>query len=143
MESKNGRPVWWVLCVLWLAVVFGHSLLPAELSKAESGGLLARLTTGMPFLTDHLLRKFAHFSEFGLLGLLLAQCLRAGFARPALAALLCALADETIQLFVPGRSGQVKDIWIDFAGAVLAIGLTVLARMLLRRARANAGNTEA
>ena len=76
-------------------------------------------------------------------GLLLAQCLRAGFARPALAALLCALADETIQLFVPGRSGQVKDIWIDFAGAVLAIGLTVLARMLLRRARANAGNTEA
>ena len=115
MDRRYGRPVWWVLCALWLAVIIGHSLMPAQISQAESRGLLARLASGLPFLTDHLLRKAAHFSEFGLLGLLLAQCLRAGFAQPALAALLCALADETVQLYVPGRSGQVRDILIDWA----------------------------
>ena len=135
MERKFGRPVWWILCALWLAAVFGQSLLPAEVSQAESHGLLARLTAAVPFLTDHLLRKLAHFSEFAMLGLLLAQCLPAGFAKPALTALLCALTDETIQMFVPGRSGQVRDVWIDFAGAVLMIGLSVLVRTLFRRTR--------
>ena len=130
MDRRYGRPVWWVLCALWLAVIIGHSLMPAQISQAESRGLLARLASGLPFLTDHLLRKAAHFSEFGLLGLLLAQCLRAGFAQPALAALLCALADETVQLYVPGRSGQVRDILIDFAGAALAVGLTLLVRRI-------------
>ena len=120
MDRRYGRPVWWVLCALWLAVIIGHSLMPAQISQAESRGLLARLASGLPFLTDHLLRKAAHFSEFGLLGLLLAQCLRAGFA----------LADETVQLYVPGRSGQVRDILIDFAGAALAVGLTLLVRRI-------------
>ena len=35
-----------------------------------------------------------------------------------LGGLLTALTDETIQLFVPGRSGQVTDIWIDFSGVM-------------------------
>ena len=135
MEKKFGSPVWWVLCALWLAVIFGHSLMPADLSKAESLGLLARLTAALPVLTDRLLRKLAHFSEFALLGLLLSQCFRAGFVPPALAALLSALSDETIQLFVTGRSGQVRDVWIDFAGAILAIGLTFLVRAVVRRVR--------
>ena len=137
MERRYGRPIWFVLCAAWLAVIFGHSLMPAELSKVESGGLLAWLSKAMPFLTDRLLRKLAHFSEFAVLGLLLAQCLRAGFSQPALAALLCAAADETVQLYVPGRSGQVRDIWIDFAGALTAVALTLLVRriVLLRRLR--------
>lgn len=135
LKKKYGRPAWWVLCALWLAVIFGHSLMPADLSKAESLGLLARLTTAHPFLTDHLLRKFAHFSEFALLGLLLSQCFRAGFVSPVLAALLCALSDETIQLHVLGRSGQVRDVWIDFAGALVTIGLTFLVRTVARRVR--------
>ena len=37
-----------------------------------------------------------------------------------LGGLLTALTDETIQLFVPGRSGQVTDIWIDFSGVMTA-----------------------
>ena len=134
MERRFGRPAWWVVCVLWLAVIIGHSLMPAKLSHAESSGLLTRLTTALPFITHRLLRKLAHFSEFGLLGLLLAQCFRAGFVQPALASLLCAVADETVQLYVPGRSGQVSDVWIDFAGAVLAIGLTLLLRRFAKRA---------
>ena len=47
---------------------------------------------------------------------------------PILGGLLTALTDETVQLFVPGRSGQVTDIWIDFSGVMtgLMVGLILL-----------------
>ena len=133
MQRQYGRWYWWVLCALWLAVIFGHSLMPAEASKAESGGLLAWLSALFPFLTQHLLRKLAHASEFALLGFLLAQCLCGQIIRPLLAGLICALADETIQLYVPGRSGEVRDVWIDFAGTAAAVTLVCLIRFLRRR----------
>ena len=130
MTREYGRRFWRVLCALWIAAIFLHSLMPAELSKAESGGLLAWLAVLFPGLTHHLLRKLAHFSEFAVLGVLLSQCFRVRVSRPLLAGLLCALCDETIQLFVPGRSGEIRDLWIDFAGAALAVGLTLLVRRI-------------
>ena len=42
---------------------------------------------------------------------------------------LTALTDETIQLFSPGRSSQVTDVWIDFAGVVTG---TLLAAFLVQ-----------
>ena len=133
MKKEFGRWYWWVLCALWLAVILGHSLMPAEASKAESGGLLAWLSTLFPFLTEHLLRKLAHGTEFALLGFLLAQCLRGRCSWPLLTGLVCALTDETIQLFVPGRSGEVRDVWIDFAGVTAAVALVCFLRFLRRR----------
>lgn len=48
--------------------------------------------------------------------------------------LLVALTDETIQLFVPGRSGQVTDVWLDFlgilAGSVMYLILSAAAAYL-------------
>lgn len=37
-----------------------------------------------------------------------------------LSGLLVALSDETIQTFIPARSGQVTDVWIDFMGIITA-----------------------
>ena len=86
-------------------------------------------------LTMHIVRKLAHFCEYLLEGFLLMLCLRV-YTRhffkhvswPMLGGLLTALTDETIQLFVPGRSGQVTDIWIDFSGVMtgLLVGLILL-----------------
>ena len=86
-------------------------------------------------LTMHIVRKLAHFCEYLLEGFLLMLCLRV-YTRhffkhvswPVLGGLLTALTDETIQLFVPGRSGQVTDIWIDFSGVMtgLLVGLILL-----------------
>ncbi len=86
-------------------------------------------------LTMHIVRRLAHFCEYALEGFLLMLCLRVytrHFVRhvswPILGGLLTALTDETIQLFVPGRSGQVTDIWIDFSGVMtgLLVGLILL-----------------
>lgn len=64
---------------------------------------------GLPGVSEHLLRKAAHFAEFTALGWWLLLCARAFAARavrrmPWLwgAGILCAAADEGIQFFVPG-----------------------------------------
>ena len=44
-----------------------------------------------------------------------------------------AATDEFHQLFVPGRSGQLKDVLIDTAGGALGLGLLALILYLKRR----------
>ena len=43
--------------------------------------------------------------------------------------------DETIQLFSPGRSSQVTDVWIDFAGVVTGTLLAFLVQAIVRRCK--------
>ncbi len=105
--------------------------MPATVSGEESGSVLSVLDIIFkPFgitLTDHIVRKLAHFSEYTLIGGLLLSCAYS-FDRKkphrflgyvALAGLAIPLIDETIQLFVEGRAGLVVDIWIDFGGVCM------------------------
>ena len=116
----KSRKIFTCLSILWLCVIFGHSLMPAEVSSSESLGVLAWLIKIFPWLTHHLLRKLAHFSAFALLGGLFTAAMRPEKLplQPVMCALCAAFIDETIQLFVEGRSGQVSDMWIDLSGAV-------------------------
>lgn len=123
---KNSKFRFWLIAtILCLAMIFLQSALPAETSKAESGGLLKMLQEFWPSLTHNTLRKAAHFTEYAFLGLCaLGMFYRAKnfkLAKPLLFTLYTALTDETLQLFVEGRSGQITDIWLDFFGAVVGI----------------------
>ncbi len=135
MNRKKFR-LWLCLTLVWLCVIWGHSLMPASVSREESGGVLAVLRNIFPWLTHHVLRKIAHFSAFAVLGVFLTLTFahRGRFTvfSPMGCALAAAFADETIQLFVEGRSGQVTDIWIDLSGATLAV---LIVSLLLRRKR--------
>ena len=104
------------------------TLLQAALRRLGHPALAQRLT-------DHIVRKLAHFCEYMLEGFLLMLCMRVytrqyvwHISVPMLGGVLTALTDETIQLFVPGRSGQVTDVWIDFSGVMtgLIVGLILL-----------------
>ena len=81
-------------------------------------------------MTDHVLRKCAHFAEYAVLGALTAAALRTSahfsWPRALLPGPFAALCDETIQLFVPGRSGQITDVWLDTAGYLTGALLTLL-----------------
>ena len=73
-------------------------------------------------------RKFAHFAEYGVLGLLAARAffgssLRSGMAAAASVGLCVAVSmtDEFIQSFNPQRTGSIYDVALDLCGAVLAI----------------------
>lgn len=59
----------------------------------------------------------------------------AHFSWPAalLPGTFAALCDETIQLFVPGRSGQITDVWLDTAGYLTGALLTLLLFRLCRK----------
>ena len=119
-----------VTLLLWLLLIWGNSLQPAEASSAFSSGVLSKLQplwlqlTGASFpISHHLLRKLGHFSEFFLLGLV--STLTGTTGRRKLASnlpvilytgLAVAVADETIQYFSPGRSPEVRDILIDYSG---------------------------
>lgn len=132
-----------------VAFIWCNSLLPADQSAQASQSVLDLFNPLLDLLhvpsagAHHLIRKLAHMSEFALLGLLWSLFL---FQIPTLCpvsrllgtgslTLTVALIDETIQLFSPGRSSQVIDVWIDFAGACLGALAAWALYLLVRRSR--------
>lgn len=86
-------------------------------------------------------RKTAHFSIYGVLGFLSFltfvsyRRLRL-ILRLSLSAAVClayAISDEIHQLFVSGRSCELRDICIDFCGALLAITVSALFSRYIKR----------
>ncbi len=121
---------WHAALVVYVLLVYGHSLIPAEISSQESGAVLEflrRMSSAVhlpgDMLTEHIVRKTAHFLEYMGMGALLYLNARimvrqrmASFQSMAAMAIWLPFLDETIQLFVRGRSGQISDVWLDMAG---------------------------
>lgn len=120
------------LCVV--AFIFMHSLTPATLSAEESGAVTDWLSKLLPFqLTDHIVRKLAHFTEYSVLGFLTSFTVYSFFKKPTggifiklFFTIFTAVIDETIQLNISGRSGQVTDVLLDFSGSVTGIIISTL-----------------
>ncbi len=117
-----------VLLVLNIGFIWGNSLLSREATQAFSGWVLSLLRGIFPggnaaSGSGHgLLRKLAHFTEFGCLGLLLAwlySMLAKHHWLPLLSGFLVACTDETIQCFIPDRGPGFWDVCIDTAGVTL------------------------
>ncbi|WP_427338140.1 VanZ family protein [Caloranaerobacter sp. DY30410] len=79
---------------------------------------------------NHIVRKFAHFGIYFVLGLLVTNAfVRSGvkgfkaFIFSLAFCILYAVIDEIHQLFVPGRCAQVTDVLIDSVGAFGGIGM--------------------
>lgn len=139
-----------LLLGLTLLFIWGHSLADRAASANESGLVLEllspilELVMGKGNVTDHFVRKLAHFSEFFALGAELLWFFSLDSAgkevlseRACLLALshgmLSALLDETVQIF-SGRSAAVPDIWLDSAGTAAGILIAlVLIRIFVRK----------
>lgn len=140
------RVVLTLLSVAAVSFIFYNSLLSADDSTVRStglrewiNGLLRSLGIGWE-LSEHFVRKTAHFVEFFILGALLSATVYAYalrwrimlFAFPVGAAV--AVSDELIQSGSTGRSSQWSDILLDSA-AVLTAVLIAAGIMLLRKRR--------
>ena len=152
-----GRVVFTLALAGCIWFIFSNSMAVAQVSSASSGRVLTLLQgalrrLGHPALaqrlTQHVVRKMAHFCEYMLEGFLLMLCMRVytrqciwHISVPMLGGVLTALTDETIQIFSPGRSSQVTDVWLDSAGVLAGI-LTALVLMALCRLLFNHRNKE-
>lgn len=146
----------WIPAVIMMIIIFVFSSKPAEVSDESSMTIagyiysvfekiygnektdeerMAKLET-----LDHIVRKGAHVTEFALLAASFAwplsldkmEGLRLAVTSVGLAATYAA-ADEFHQTFVPGRSGNVKDICIDTAGAALGYGVFIFLMHFCRK----------
>ena len=79
-------------------------------------------------------RKAAHATEYAILGMLVSGtayaygiCGKKAMRYAWIWATFYAATDEFHQLFVPGRSGQIRDVILDSAGA--AVGILILCRV--------------
>lgn len=94
-----------------------------ELSSEEVGELIASM--------QFVIRKGAHFSIYAVMGFLSFLSMGTYIAIPfkfrllmsSLICLLYSISDEIHQTFIPGRSGELRDVCIDFCGSLLAITL--------------------
>lgn len=133
------KGVWLLLPCLWMVLIFYFSHQPAETSSELSGGLVAKLIEILHLpVTEHFVRKTAHFVEYTVLGILVANGVRVIFLkfRPWVAGFFCAfysITDEVHQWFIPGRSCQLSDMLLDTAGAVTGVLLLWLLLLWAKR----------
>lgn len=146
MKKKRNRVICAVLAVLWTACIWGQSLMSSDLSSWESTSVVTVVNntlSGMGLslsLTENMVRKTAHFLEYMILGILVSGAvlngtLRNHFYKLGFTLILVPLLDETIQLFIEGRSGAIQDVWLDFAGCCAGAAVFLLIRLVVSHKR--------
>ncbi len=135
-----------ILIILWMSLIFVLSNDTAEESSKKSDGLIVRcvqdiikrdLSTKekekvLKYLVKPV-RKSAHFFLYFVLGILMINLFKSfelfNYKTILLAILLCflyACSDEIHQLFVKGRSCEVRDVLIDTIGSLSGISVYYL-----------------
>ncbi len=127
------RAIMTALTVLAVGAIFYNSSLSAVESTEQSSPVTQMLNSILQSLhipvtlTETVVRKLAHFTEYAILGALLATTVYLyAHTRLKTAAVtlivgaIIPVCDESIQLFPAGRSCQVRDMVIDYTGVVFA-----------------------
>lgn len=152
MKKRPVRYSLLLLAVVWMGLIFGFS----AQSGTESGGLSAIITEPLTKLivrfseemsaaqqaelylkVDGIVRIFAHFCEYTVLGMLLTAVLRAFGIKngvvPWLVGAAYAVTDEWHQAYSPGRASDPMDVLIDAAGVLCGVLIYHIIRQLWRR----------
>lgn len=133
-----------ILVILWTLFIFGQSSLSGEVSSDQSGFIVDVL---YPFMSrigininqdtfSFIIRKLAHFTEYFILGSLL-HLIYLKFNRGVwfifLHGFITACMDETLQLFIPNRSGELRDVMIDTSGVLLSIVVVFILMKIIKK----------
>lgn len=139
-KVKILRTILIILIILWTCLIFLFS----SQDGGESSGFSRRFVEF--FIKDSELvntlepyvRKLAHFSEYGLGGVLFISLFstynwsdKRKITTSILLGVWYATMDEIHQLMVPGRSGALKDVYIDSLGvATGVIGMMIILKIV-------------
>ncbi len=141
-----------LLVILWMAVVFMLSNQVADESAQTSSGFIEWIVRivykdityeNMEIIiesVDTIVRKIAHFVLYAIGGFLISnliekyiedkrkQCILSGVL-----GISYAITDEIHQYFVPGRSGELRDVCIDSGGIIVGILVWVLLGKIIHK----------
>ncbi len=146
-DKKFWSIFWAVAAVLCMIIIFFMSHQPAK-ESAQISGIITEWLMKLGFEEHNagnietIVRKSAHMLEyFGLslcLGMhVLARKGNLNFKSALATIIFCvlyAISDEVHQLFIEGRAGQIRDVFIDSAGAAIAVSGIVIINKLRGRA---------
>lgn len=146
--SKIGKILLPVLTVCWMLVIFWFSAAPApessemsytvgiqigKIAVADFDAWTTEKQNAFAEKIEYPIRKMAHATEYAILGMLMSGavyaygvCGKKVIRYAWILATIYAATDEFHQLFVPGRSGQFRDVLLDSTGA--AVGILILRR---------------
>ena len=138
-DKRIKKIILWTIVIAYTLWIFHNSAQTGKVSANLSQTLSYRIYDSlqflhfMPFKLFHtLIRKFAHFSEYALLGILVSIVSshtiqeRQQKLVVILWMILVPMIDEGIQCFTPGRSAELRDCIIDMCGFGFGFLITYL-----------------
>lgn len=124
----------WILLILWMFIIFYLSNQNALVSGGESGRTLRFILNLFHFsnvddiinVIHNPMREAMHAFEYFILGILIFNVIRFYNVKKNIIFCLCfcvlySLSDEVHQIFIPGRTFQFIDLFLDFIGSLLGI----------------------
>ncbi|HAX03313.1 MAG: hypothetical protein A2Y45_00870 [Tenericutes bacterium GWC2_34_14] len=135
MNNMNQKRLINILLVIWILIIWGNSLMPGDVSSSQSGFVVGLFTYVLDLIKisynevtlSSLIRSVAHFTEFFILGMILVLRFKNIFISYGIG-LVIIFTDEIIQIFVPGRAFEVKDLIVDTFG--LNWGILIVAGII-------------
>ncbi|WP_373598210.1 VanZ family protein [Paraclostridium bifermentans] len=147
-----------VLTILWMIFIFYMSHQPATASDAQSGGFMEMLSN-LPIiggvLADFMkldiavfvVRKSAHMFLYFILSILIYLAIHNKYNVKAyiisfILTALYACTDEVHQLFIQGRSGEIRDVLIDSSGALIGLILVYIINKIIIKKKTTIYNSK-
>lgn len=127
-----------ILTIIWMMLIFYMSHQPAIISSTQSNKVIhtiKKVTKNEEIknkINSFVVRKGAHIFLFFILGILLFKSVYScdNLLKSIFLALflsfLYACSDEYHQTFVVGRSGEFKDVLIDYSGSFIGVFIVSL-----------------
>lgn len=150
MQTKTKKIITIILIIIWMTLVFYFSNQISDDSSKLSGGITRAILEFLGILEgktpeqqsaiETIIRKLAHYSIYALGGILILLHINLykininkKVAISWIIGTTYAITDEIHQLFVPGRSGEIRDVCIDSLGVIT--GIIILLIILYCRER--------
>lgn len=131
VKDRTKCRIFTAITILFVLFIFHNSMFPGKQSSSQSQFVMNLLNQALAslqipiLLSEHFVRKAAHFTEYFALGTLMLITVRA-YRKPVREStfaglfflLLIPVIDEFIQLFMPQRGSSVLDVLLDFSGGI-------------------------
>ena len=128
MKEKK-RFIYLVGAIFVTFFIFSNSMQSADSSSEISRGLFS-------VIKDFLFAfGISHITEFFIQGFFLCMFFKPKYKFVFIISFLTACTDEILQMFYPGRAGRLIDILIDFSGAIWAVLLCILVKIIFSKRR--------